>query len=274
MPNYDDFITSNKAMWDEVTPAHVASKFYNVEGFLHDPRALTLDPIELDELPEDLTGHSLIHLQCHFGMDTLSLARMGASVTGVDLSTKSIESAKQLAKQAGLNARFVASDVYHATEIIDEQFDVVFTSGGVLLWLPDLKRWAEVIDHFLKPGGWLYLREFHPFVYVFDDEHPSELRVRFSYFNEGEPNRFEGDGSYADPDYKGNHNVSYEWNHSLADIISSLTAVGLKIEYLHEFPVISYKALPQMTQRKDGYWILPNGPQIPLMFSLKAHKPL
>ncbi|MGQ4910842.1 MAG: class I SAM-dependent methyltransferase [Candidatus Thorarchaeota archaeon] len=266
-----DYIESNREMWDVLAKAHTGSEFYDVKGFLDGKQ--TLDPIEVEELP-DLTDKRLIHLMCHFGIDTLSLARMGADVTGVDFSPEAIRAAKELSKTAGINARFVCANVYDVPEVIKERFDVVFTSGGVLVWLPNLEKWAKVINSLLRPGGFFYIREFHPFAYVFDDEAQTELRVRFPYFMDEEPLMFEGDGSYAVDGSETGKTRSYEWNHSISKIINALTGEGLRIDYFNEFAETSYKALPFMVQREDGRWVLPTKQEcVPLMFSLKATKP-
>ena len=227
-------------------------------------------PVELEELG-DVAGRSLLHLQCHFGMDTLSWARLGADVTGIDFSEPAIGLARSLSDELDIPARFVHSNIYELPDVLSGQFDIVFTSYGVLCWLPDLTRWAQVIAHFLKPGGTFYIAEIHPFGVVFDDEIETDLRVRYPYFHSEKPMRFDYDSSYASGESKVSHTESYEWAHSLGDIINSLISVGLRIEYLHEFPFCVYKMLPFMEKGKDGWWRLPEQQDsIPLTFSLKA----
>ena len=262
---------ANKEMWDKLAKIHHKSEFYDVEGFLKGKQ--TLDPIELEELP-DLSGKTLLHLMCHFGMDTLSLARLGAEVTGVDFSLEAIELARDLSKTTKIDAKFVCSNVYDVHGNLNGKFDVVFTSAGVIMWLPDLKEWAKIIAHYLKPGGFFYIREFHPFGYVFDDEEDvTELRVRYSYFQGKEPMKFEAEGTYADKDAKTGEIPSFEWNHPISRIINVLIEAGLTIDFFHEFPVTTYKALPFMTEREPSRWVLPdNEDKIPLMFSIKATK--
>ena len=230
-----------------------------------------LNPIELEEMG-DVTGKSLLHLQCHFGMDTLSWARRGAKVTGVDFSDKAIDLARSLAKELGIAADFICSDIYKLSAVLDEKFDIVYTSAGVLCWLPDLKRWAEIISHFLKPGGFFYILEGHPFSGIFDDSpDATEPEVKYSYFHTPEPADWDPEGDYADPDAVVTHG-SYEWTHDMGDIINSLISSGLRIEFLHEFPVIPFKGLPFMEQDDNGFWRI-KGDRIPLIFSLKATKP-
>lgn len=267
----DEYMNANKELWDKLTKIHHKSEFYNVEGFLKGNQ--TLDPIEIEELP-DLSGKKVLHLMCHFGMDTLSLARLGADATGVDFSSEAIELAKELSKTAEIDARFVCSNVYDLPGKLREHFDVVFTSGGVIMWLPDLKEWAKVIAHFLNPGGFFYIREFHPFGYVFDDEDDvTDLRVRYPYFQGKKPLKFEAEGSYASGDAKTGKVPSFEWNHRISEIINALIDSGLTIDFFHEFPMTTYKALPFMIEKEPGKWILPeNEDKIPLMFSLKATK--
>ena len=282
----DEYMKGNRDLWNEITSIHVASDFYDVEGFKQG-RSSMLYPIELEEMG-NVSGKSLLHLQCHFGMDTLSWARLGAKVTGVDFSDKSIELARSLSEELGITADFICSNIYDLPENLKGTFDIVYTSDGVLCWLPDLKRWAEVISHFLKPGGFFYILEGHPFSYVFDNSpDATELKVKYSYFHTPEPSKWEPEGDYADPyanvtkaltwlkTYGKSSGVvthgSYEWTHSLGDIINALISSGLKIEFLHEFPMIFYKCLSFMEQDGDGQWRI-EGDKIPLIFSLKASK--
>lgn len=264
----DEHIIENRELWNELTPIHERSEFYDVEGFKNGRSMLY--PIELEEMG-DVSGKSLLHLQCHFGMDTLSWARLGAKVTGVDFSDKAIDLACSLSKELGIEADFVCSDIYKLSDVLDEKFDIVYTSAGVLCWLPDLKRWAEIISYFLKPGGFFYILEGHPFSCVFDaSPDATELKVKYSYFHTPEPSKWEPEGDYADPDAVVTHG-SYEWTHSLGDIINALISSGLKIEFLHEFPVIFFKWLSFMEQDDDRRWRI-KGDKIPLTFSLRATK--
>jgi SAM-dependent methyltransferase len=265
----DEYVRTNRELWDKLAKIHYDSEFYDVEEFLKGKQ--TLDPIEIEELP-DVSGKTLLHLMCHFGMDTLSLARLGARVTGVDFSSEAINLAQALAKTVGIEATFVCSDVYDTPKHVKEKYDVVFTSGGVLTWLPDLKRWARVISTLLKPGGLFYIREFHPFASIFDDEDITGLSVKYPYFQGKSPLMFESEGSYAS-DAKTGMMKAYEWHHPISTIINVLIEEGLRVEYLHEFPFGSYKALPFMEEAEKGRWIVPSfSESIPLMFSLMAIK--
>jgi SAM-dependent methyltransferase len=263
-------LAANRALWNELVAIHARSAFYNLEGFLAGKSSLK--DIEVAELG-DVRGKSLLHLQCHFGMDTLSWARLGARVTGVDFSEKAIALAHSLSEQLGLEARFFCGNVYDLPDILQDRFDIVFTSYGVLLWLPDLTRWAEVIAHFLKPGGTFYIVEIHPFARIFDDrEDARELKVAYPYFQPAEPSRFEDDGSYADRSAKLDNRVSYEWGHTLAEILNAVASAGLHIESFREYPKIPYQILPFAEKAPDGWWRLPESDSIPLLFSIQATK--
>jgi len=264
----DEYKIANRALWNELTPIHARSEFYDVDGFKNG--RCTLSSIELEEVG-DVSGKSLLHLQCHFGMDTLSWARLGAKVTGVDFSDEAINLARSLAEETGIKGNFVCSDIYELPEVLDEKFDIVFTSAGVLCWLGDLPKWAEIINHFLKPGGFFYICEGHPFSCIFDNSAGmTELKITQSYFSRPEPNHWEPEGDYAGPDAEITRG-SYEWTHSLGSIINALIGAGLKIEFLHEFPVIGFKAYPFMEQGEDGWWRLIDN-NVPLTFSIKATK--
>jgi SAM-dependent methyltransferase len=193
-------------------------------------------------------------------------------VTGVDFSEEAIKLAHKLSKEIGVKATFIQSDIYALPEVLKKKYDIVFTSYGVLPWLPDLKRWAEIIAHFLKPGGFFYIVEFHPFMTVFDNSRAvTELKITQSYFYNPEPIKWEPEGDYADPTLFATIG-SYEWTHSLGDIVNALVSSGLKIEFLHEFPISGYRAIPFMKKQDDGWWHL-EGDRLPLMFSLKVMKP-
>ena len=264
----DKYLKNNQALWNERTSIHAQSEFYDVEGFKNG--RCSLKSIELEEIG-DVSGKSLLHLQCHFGMDTLSWARRGAKTTGVDFSDESIKLACSLSKETGINANFIQSDIYALPDALRKKFDIVFTSYGVLAWLPDLRKWAEIIAHFLKRGGFFYIVEFHPVQYIFDDSRNStRLKIAYSYFQLDEPLKFEKGLDYADPDAR-LKNISYEWQYPMGNVITSLANAGLRVEFLHEYPFIEYQALPFMKKQSDGRWNIEGDP-IPLMFSLKATK--
>jgi SAM-dependent methyltransferase len=268
----NDAMDGNRRNWDERVPIHAASRFCDVDEFK--AGRSTLMSIELDEM-DDVRGKSLLHLQCHFGMETMSWARMGADVTGVDFSEAAIDFARSLSDELDIPARFVASNVYDLSEALDEavQFDVVYTSYGVLVWLPDIPRWARVVAHFLNPGGTFYIIEDHPVRNIFGQENDGGLSVRQPYFRYGEPQVSEPDeqGIYT---YTPLETTAHEWSHSMGEIASSLAWAGLTIEFLHEFPFSGWRAFPQMLQGEDGWWRLPeHNDSVPQLFSIKVHKP-
>ena len=268
----DEYMKANRSQWDVLAPIHARSEFYDLVGFRAGESSLKR--VELEEVG-DVAGRSLLHLQCHIGVDTLSWVRLGARVTGVDFSEASLTVARSLAAELGLPARFLAANVYDLPELLDEPggFDVVFTSYGVLCWLPDLTAWARVAARYLRPGGAFHIVEFHPFAGVFDDdEGRADLRIRYPYFHSKEPLEFESTGSYAEPsaDFT---TRGYEWSHPIGDVVNALIGAGLRIEHLREFPFSAYKQLPILELCADGWWRLPDGADyVPLMYSIKAVK--
>jgi SAM-dependent methyltransferase len=268
----DDYKEANLALWNEWAAIHAASEFYDVDGFK--AGRTSLNPLEIGELG-NVAGKTLLHLQCHFGLDSLSWARLGAKVTGVDFSDQAIGLARSLSQEIWVEADFVCADIYELPQVLSGAFDFVYTSYGVLTWLPDLGKWAAVIAHFLKPGGTFYLVEFHPFAQVFDEaETAADLRVHYPYFHSGEPLVFDVQGSYADRQAQVVQKVEYEWDHSLGEILDSLIAAGLRVDFLHEFPFCVYSMFPSlMVKSSDGMWRLKEAEgMIPLMFSIKATK--
>jgi len=266
----DPLLKANLDHWNDLVAIHSRSRFYDLEGFKAGQSAL--DALELREVGE-VRDKSLLHLQCHFGMSTLSWARMGARVTGVDFSDQAIALARSLAEELRLPAQFVCSDVYSVPQALAEQYDVVFTSYGVLCWLPDLARWGQVIARMLKPGGAFHIIEFHPMLGALDDtEGIQEIRLRYPYFERSEPMRWDEDGTYADLTAHVEHPVTFEWSHSLGEIVDALIQAGLRIERLREFPYCCFAFLPSlMEQRADGwYWLKEHSDSAPLMFSIKA----
>ncbi len=260
---------SNRLGWNERVPIHAASREYDVDGFRAGRSSLM--PIELEEVG-GVSGRSLLHLQCHFGLDTMSWSRLGAKATGVDFSEDAIALARTLAAELGLDTRFTLSNIYDLPAALDEpeSFDVVYTSYGALVWLPDLREWARVAAHFLKPGGVLHVIDQHPASAIFDYEN-GDLRIRHPYFRDGATE--EGPG----PSYAGEGETtvrSYEWTHPLSEVVTSMAAAGLVIEFLHEFPFCFYQALPAMERGADGWWRLPRyNESAPYTFSIKARKP-
>ena len=267
----NEYLEANKEHWNEIVPIHVkAVDYYDAEGFKS--HKMSLHSIELQELG-DVSGKSLLHLQCHFGQDTLSWATLGAKVTGVDFSENAIDQARSLSRELGIEAEFIQSDIYQLPNILDEKYDIVFTSYGVLRLLPDLPRWAQVASHFVRPDGIFYIAEFHPYSWIVSralDE--TGWQVRISYFDTGGPRRVESVGTYADR----SANVTthyYHWNHSLSNIVNELISSGLKIEYLHEHPESIHRAFPFLEEHSDGFWRPKEGhASFPLTFSIRAIK--
>jgi len=272
----DDYLKANLASWDEAVGLHIGSQLYDVEGFKKG--RCSLSEIELGELgPSVHEGTTLLHLQCHFGLDTLSWARRGAVVTGVDFSGEGVATARALADDVGLSARatFVQSDVLALPDVLEGRFDVVFTSWGALIWIGDLERWAHVIAHFLKPGGTFYLAEFHPYAYLLaDDAAPGSLRIGYPYFQYGRPQRFDEPDDYADREARMQHTVTFEWNHGFAEILDPLLHNGLRLEFLHEFPhTIVGLPFPFLEVCEDGLQrVKGHHADFPLSFSLKMTK--
>lgn len=281
----DEFREANNERWELLADVHVKAAEAGTAGY-YDLKAFkdgksSLFPIELAELP-DLKGKRVLHLQCHFGMDSISLARMGAEVVGIDFSANAIEAANKLAQELGANATFIHSDVYKLKETMLEEaksFDFVFTSHGVLCWLSDIKAWGQIIAHFLKPGGHFYVIDSHPFSFIFDNEPETmDFKMAHPYFNKGKAFRFESEGSYIDEDIVNNPSigttVSYEWNHTLSEIVMALIDAGLTIDFLHEHAESSWKVFSYAKQVENGNWIVDqNGLNIPLSFSILASKP-
>ena len=262
---------SNLANWNDRTSIHEKSAFYDLDSFKSGKQSLC--NIELTELPE-VAGKSLLHLQCHFGMDTLSWARLGAKVTGVDFSDKAIALAKKLSDELKISAQFVQSDIYELTNVLDDKFDIVFTSYGVLCWLDDLQGWANTIHHFLKPNGTFLIVEEHPLSSLFDDScEPSLLKIGYPYFNKT-PFRFIEEHSYTDSTEKIENTENYQWIHTLDEIISSLLTAGLQIQSFREYPFLPYRRFSWMVQDADDWWVLPPECKhsVPLLFSLKAKR--
>jgi len=260
---------TNLARWNELVGVHVRARdTYDLDAFRAGRSTLT--PIELEEVG-DVLGKRLLHLQCHFGMDTISWARQGAAVVGVDFSAEAISLSRKLDADLGTKAEFVCSDVYDLPGKLEGKFDVVFTSYGVLCWLPDLTAWGKVISHFLEPGGFFYIVELHPVGGMLDDRGEG-LVVSEPYFDIG-PIGETRDGSYADPNAVVEHKTSYQWRHSLSDVINALADSGLRVEFLHELPFSTFQWLPSMVKGEDGCWRVPGHDNVPFLFSLKASKP-
>lgn len=269
----DQLTEANRQNWNERVAVHRADStgFYGVERFRRG--ADVLGPIEAGEIG-DVGGKRLLHLQCHFGLDTLSLARHGAIVTGVDFSAPAIAAARDLAAETGLAARFVESNVFDAHAAIADRFDIVYVTWGALGWLNDVRRWTAVVADFLAPGGFLYLAEHHPFPMLLQPD-GERLYCHYSWRTapddpivEDNPTTYTGDTTtFA-------NTRAYFWNHALSDIIGGLIDHGLRLDFLHEHETVPWRMFPMMIEVGGGMYGLPGGsPRIPLSFSLKATKP-
>lgn len=253
IPGSANWRAANRANWDERVPIHAAGPFYDLPGFVAGKDSLR--DFEIAEVG-DVSGKTLLHLQCHIGLDTLSWARRGATVTGLDFSAPAVEVASSLAGEIGVTtARFVTSDVYDAVPALGAQtFDIVYTGFGALCWLPDLARWAQTVAALLAPGGFLYLAEFHPFADVLAEDGRT---VENDYFQHG-PIVVDAPGSYADPSAVTTATLTVEWLHGIGDVVSALAAAGLRLEFLHEY--------------NHGHFRLPAGQGVPQVYSLRAAK--
>lgn len=262
---------ANRSYWDERAPIHSASEFYDLEGFVADPTDTHLRPFEIAEVG-DVAGKTLVHPQCHFGLDTFSWARRGARVSGLDFSEPAVATARQVAKRLGVDADFVSGDVYDAVELLGgRNFDVVYTGFGAIGWLPDIGRWAQVMADLTTPGGLFYFAEFHPFHNIMGDD---DLVVENPYFHT-EPMRWGEAGTYAELGAPTESNVTYEWNHGLGEVVSAIIDAGLVVELLHEHEHILFPRWPFLIhdEAKREYRLPPDKPSIPLMYSIRARKP-
>lgn len=260
-----NYIQINRKAWNDLVPKHLESDFYEMEAFLKGKN--TLKEIELPLLG-DLRGKKVLHLQCHFGQDSLSLARMGARVTGVDFSENAIEAAKDLNVRLDLSARFICSDIYGLPDHLDEKFDVVFSSYGTIGWLPDIHRWASIVEQYLKPGGQFVFAEFHPVVWMFDDKFQE---IKYRYFNDGILEETET-GSYADQD-SGEERNYISWNHSLSEVINALLERGLQLDCFREYDFSPHNCFQHTVQvGESGYRIEHLEDKIPMTYALRMIK--
>lgn len=254
---FDDIFEANRRFWDASTPGKMEVGSYPLESFREGES--TLFDHEHEELG-DVTGKTVLHLQCNNGLETLSLAREGADAVGIDISEESLRYARELAAETGIDAEFVQCNVYDVPEVLDREFDVVYTSRGVLVWLPDLADWADIIARSLTDDGVFYLFEGHPVADVYDDD----LEMDGSYFD-SHPRRYDEAGFGADQEH-------YRTQHTVGDAVSALASAGLQIEFVHEFPFAFWRRWEGMVEDEQGRWTLPGDP-IPLTFSIRAVRP-
>lgn len=265
MNTEQNYIEINRQSWNNRTDIHLKSAFYGLEGFLNGKSSL--NEIELNLLG-DVRGKSILHLQCHFGQDTISLSRLGAEVTGVDFSDKAISKAKQIAKDTNSTAAFICCDIYDLPNHLEKQFDIVFTSYGTINWLPDLDKWAKVVSAFLKPSGQFVLVEFHPVIWMFDNNFE---KVGYNYFNSAAIVETES-GTYADKTADIVHE-SVTWNHSIGEVVNSLIKNGLEINSLDELDYSPYNCFNKTIEAEPGkYRIEHLENKIPMVYSISARE--
>jgi SAM-dependent methyltransferase len=267
----DERIASNRANWDDRAGIHLASRFYDVEGWLR--RAPGPKSWEVDALG-DVSGLRLLHLQCHIGLDTLAWARVGAQVTGLDFSPAAIVAARGIAERAGLAARasFICADVYAAVEALERAtFDVVYVSLGALCWLPSVDRWAEQVGALVSPGGRFYIHDGHPLAWALADD---RLSIEHTYFEQDEPCIDDSGLTYTDAERLIASRRSYEWNHGVGEIVTALIRHGLRLEWIAEHDWTIWPRFPWLVPDDQGRWVIPAGmPRVPLTFSLVASRP-
>lgn len=273
--NDQERLEANRLRWDDAVPHHVRSPFYDMRGFL--AGACTLRAFEREELGE-VAGLRLLHLMCHMGQDTLSWARRGARVTGLDFSGEALRVARMLAARVELDARFVQAEVTRSAEVLaGERFDRIYSSWGVLTWIHDLDAWARQIHTLLEPGGIFYLAEVHPVAWLFDAEGEDEragLQRTHAYFAHGRARVAEGGGSYAAHHVQLEHETQHYWSYELGAVVTALVQAGLQLEWLREHAFAESRVLPELLQGADGLWRLPpDEPCLPLSFSLRARRP-
>jgi len=271
----DDYRAVNLANWEQRAPAHAASPDYAFDRFVADPDYLS-DVVRFDQ-PRlgDLSGLRGVHLQCHIGTDTLSLARLGAQVSGLDFSPAALTEARRLAAATGTDVDYVQSDVYDARAALgQEMFDFVFTGIGAICWLPDIRRWASVVASLLPAGGRLFLREGHPMLWSIDERLTDRLAIEFAYFERPEPLVWEDDTTYVQTETKFTANVTHTFSHALSETVTALLDAGMELTLFEEHQSVPWEALPgQMQRGDDGEWRLADRPwRLPLSYTLHAVK--
>lgn len=271
MINIDRYLETNKANWNERVAVHKESRaaFYDIEGFLQGGSTLT--EIEIEELG-DVTGKSMLHLMCHFGLDSLSWARRGAVVTGVDFSQEAITLARDLAERSDLDTEFLCTDVYSLPDILSRRFDIVFASYGVLCWLPDFGRFMEIASQFLERGGTFLLVDMHPFIDIFEyDESKGDIEIQYPYFHAMEPEECCSPTSYVNKKRKLVNSTTYQWSHDMGSLVRGIVGNGLELTSLREYPFCFFERFPNMTQDSRDRWVMEGGKKnLPLLFMVKA----
>lgn len=272
---YEQEIEVNQANWNARATVHAKSKSYDLERYVKDPSAIS-SVVDTDRrILGEVKGLDMLHLQCHIGTDTISWARLGANVTGLDFSSQSLRVARDLAKRTGAQVEFIEANVYEADKVLGRQFDLVYTSVGVLCWLPDVREWSRAVAACVRPGGRFYIRDGHP-VMVTIDFHRDSLPVVCvdDYFGDGTPDRYEDEYTYTGDKVRLDSTVTYEWKHSLGSIITALAEHGLRIVRVDEYDWIDWKPFAWMVESQEGHWTFPPGqPRLPLSFSILAERP-
>ena len=271
----DDFTRTNLANWESRVPIHTGEQGYDLQRFLDDPDALSdVVAFDADHLG-DIAGLRVVHLQCHIGTDTLSLARLGGEVTGVDFSPAALAAARDLAERAGGDVRYVESSIEEVPRRLPETFDLVYTGVGALNWLPSVNRWASIVAGLLRPGGRLYLREGHPMLFAVDDERDDrQLVVEYPYFETDTPQRWVSPHSYTGSQQPLEQPVTYEWNHGLGEVVQAVLDAGLRLTRLEEHRELEWPFFTWMESTERGGYVLPDRPErLPLMYSLEALRP-
>ncbi len=271
-----DYLELNRANWDDRVPAHVASVDYAVRRFIDDPLFLS-DVVRFDlPLLGDVSGLRAAHLQCHIGTDTVSLARLGASLTGLDFSGPAVAEATRLAAATGADARFVQADVYDAAGVLGRgSFDLVYTGVGALNWLPDIRRWARVVADLLRPGGRLFIRDGHPMLLALDPDSDGRLVVTEPYFETAQAYVSDEAGTYVDTDVVIGHTVTHEWNHGIGETVTALLEAGLTLTGLAEHDTVPWRAFggDLMVSAGGGEWRLARMPErVAATFTIQAVK--
>ena len=265
MNEENNYLQINRELWNMRTPIHLESEFYNMKAFMETQNSL--NPIELNLLG-DIKDKTILHLQCHFGQDTISLAKLGAEVIGVDFSEIAINAAQKIADKLNSNAQFIVSDVYQLPDLLDVKFDYVFSSYGTIGWLPNLNKWAQVIAGFLKPGGKLVFVEFHPAVWMFDDNFE---QINYNYFNVQSIIETEL-GTYTDKNAN-IKNKSISWNHPLSEVFSALRNNDLQIKDFEEYNYSPYRCFNQLVQIEPGkYQIKHFEDKFPMVYAIVAER--
>lgn len=270
----DEHRRANLANWDERVSGHIAPDGYDIESLVNDPTALT-GVVRFDRHAiGEVAGKTLLHSQCHIGTDTLSWAKLGAEVTGIDFSPNAISAARDIARRMGVDATFIETEFYESPKHLSQQFDIVYTSVGAICWLPDITRWGEIVADFVKPGGSFYIRDSHPMLMALDDKRTDkEMVVTYNYFFTPEPQSFSEAESYEGSARLKNAQT-FEWCHGIADVLNALIGAGLRIERVEELQHLDWEFLPWF-EEKDGVYVLPESQRnkMPMQFSIRAVKP-